>query len=319
MISVIVPIYNTEKYLDRCIQSILSQTYTDFELLLIDDGSTDNSGTICDQYAAKDSRIRVFHKANGGVSSARNLGLDNACGEWITFVDADDWLDLGLYHTVFNSNYNADIIFISNIEHLEDGTVVKYQANVTYSNTRSDIENTILYLKKNLADYPFYGFTWNKIFKSSIINKNKIRFLENFALYEDELFTNEYCKYIYSIIVLSDTLYHYRRSSSGLTNQERKADDLLVLTKKIIENSRNYYLKDLIIYEQKRALTFLIQAISVDKKQAWTELILSMIREFSNSTEIEIGKRLKILLMLGTRGGKLLLRYYYALLGKTFV
>ena len=90
IISIIVPVYNTEKYLDQCIQSVLAQTYTNWELLLIDDGSTDSSGAICDKYAAEDNRIRVFHKENGGVSSARNLGLDNAQGEWISFVDADD-------------------------------------------------------------------------------------------------------------------------------------------------------------------------------------------------------------------------------------
>ena len=90
-ISVIVPVYNVEKYLPRCIDSILSQTFTDFELLLIDDGSPDNCGKICDEYAAKDSRVRVFHKPNGGVSSARNLGLDNARGEWIAFIDSDDF------------------------------------------------------------------------------------------------------------------------------------------------------------------------------------------------------------------------------------
>ena len=89
MVSIIVPVYNTEKFLHRCIDSILAQTYTDFELLLIDDGSKDSSGTICDEYAAQDARVRVFHKENGGVSSARNLGLDNARGEWVTFVDSD--------------------------------------------------------------------------------------------------------------------------------------------------------------------------------------------------------------------------------------
>ena len=89
MVSIIVPVYNTEKFLHRCIDSILAQTYTDFELLLIDDGSKDSSGAICDEYAVKDARVRVFHKENGGVSSARNLGLDNAKGEWITFVDSD--------------------------------------------------------------------------------------------------------------------------------------------------------------------------------------------------------------------------------------
>ena len=93
IISVIVPVYNVEQYLPRCIDSILAQTFTDFELLLIDDGSKDKSGAICDAYARKDPRIRVFHKPNGGVSSARNMGLDNAKGEWIAFVDSDDWVN----------------------------------------------------------------------------------------------------------------------------------------------------------------------------------------------------------------------------------
>ena len=92
MVSVIIPVYNAEKYLHRCIDSILAQTYTDFELLLINDGSNDGSGMICDAYAAKDSRVRVFHKENGGVSSARNIGIDNAAGVYISFVDADDEL-----------------------------------------------------------------------------------------------------------------------------------------------------------------------------------------------------------------------------------
>ena len=105
-ISVIVPVYKAEKYICRCVDSILAQTFTDFELLLIDDGSPDNSGAICDEYAASDSRVKVFHKENGGVSSARNVGLDNACGEWITFVDADDWIAetfiAGLYTPITN-------------------------------------------------------------------------------------------------------------------------------------------------------------------------------------------------------------------------
>lgn len=91
-VSIIIPVYKAEKYLNRCIDSILAQTFTDWELLLIDDGSPDRSGDICDEYAKKDTRIRVFHKNNGGVSSARNLGLDNVLGEYVTFVDSDDWL-----------------------------------------------------------------------------------------------------------------------------------------------------------------------------------------------------------------------------------
>ena len=110
-ISVIVPVFNAEKSLHRCVDSILTQKYTDFELLLINDGSTDSSGAICDRYAAKDSRVRVFHKENGGASSARNLGLDNARGEWITFCDSDDFVDKDwLKNYIDNSDGKCDLV-----------------------------------------------------------------------------------------------------------------------------------------------------------------------------------------------------------------
>ena len=108
-ISVIVPVYNVEKYLSRCIDSILAQTFTDFELLLIDDGSKDKSGEICDEYANKDNHVKVFHKENGGVSSARNLGLDNAQGEWITFVDSDDFVNSD-WLSYYAKSFDVDLI-----------------------------------------------------------------------------------------------------------------------------------------------------------------------------------------------------------------
>ena len=111
LLSVIVPVYNTEPYLSRCIESILNQGSINFELLLIDDGSTDSSGAICDSYAEKDTRIRVFHKENGGVSSARNLGIDNAQGEWLYFVDSDDeLLPNGLRTLVDNISDDVDVV-----------------------------------------------------------------------------------------------------------------------------------------------------------------------------------------------------------------
>ena len=109
LVSVIVPVYKAEKWLHRCVDSILAQTMEDFEVLLIDDGSPDRSGEICDEYAAKDSRVWVFHKENGGVSSARNLGLDNAQGEWISFIDSDDWVEVD-YLAGLTENLDADMI-----------------------------------------------------------------------------------------------------------------------------------------------------------------------------------------------------------------
>lgn len=110
MVSCIIPVYNTEKYLPRCIESVLAQTFVDWEMLLIDDGSTDASGSICDEYAAKDERIRVFHKENGGISSARNLGLNYAQGEWIFFVDSDDSLPKTSLESLLSRSSDANII-----------------------------------------------------------------------------------------------------------------------------------------------------------------------------------------------------------------
>lgn len=109
VVSIIVPVYNAEKTLKRCVNSIINQLYKDWELLLVDDGSTDDSSIICDEYAQQDRRIRVFHKQNGGVSSARNVGLDNAIGEWVTFIDSDDWIEKRMLN-IFNIVSNVDLI-----------------------------------------------------------------------------------------------------------------------------------------------------------------------------------------------------------------
>jgi len=119
-ISVIVPVYNVEKYLAKCIDSILAQTFTDFECILINDGSPDNSPAICDEYAKKDERMKVIHKENGGVSSARNTGLDIAQGEWITFADSDDWVDENylelMYSNAIKNNCDLSICGFKSVD-----------------------------------------------------------------------------------------------------------------------------------------------------------------------------------------------------------
>ena len=124
-ISIIVPVYNSEKYLDACIDSILSQSFRDFELILVDDGSKDSSAQICDEYASQDTRVRVIHKANGGVSAARNDGLDIAKGEYITFIDSDDWVERESLSTI--SNYrDYDIVFFSHRLVYEGGYISEF-------------------------------------------------------------------------------------------------------------------------------------------------------------------------------------------------
>ena len=150
MISVIVPVYNTEKYLNRCVDSVLSQTYTDFELLLVDDGSTDSSGTNCDSYALQDERVRVFHQVNGGVSSARKLGLDNAQGEWVTFIDSDDYVnDSFLFNISENITSKIDLVITSVSEN-------KYLTREEYINEM---------LKRRLPPQ-----IWGKLYRKCVLN-----------------------------------------------------------------------------------------------------------------------------------------------------
>ena len=204
MISIIVPVYNTEKYLDQCIQSVLAQTYTNWELLLIDDGSSDSSGAICDKYASQDSRIRVLHKDNGGVSSARNLGLDNAKGEWITFVDSDDWLNEQAISTV-DIKQKVDIIVSPYIEY-EEG-VTKQPVTATDALFIKEDER-----KKFIEQYLHTGLlkcVCGKIYKKSCIGK--VRFDTNIRYGEDTLFFLHVAKQIKSIKLNAHPVYYYRK------------------------------------------------------------------------------------------------------------
>lgn len=204
LISIIVPVYNAEKYLHRCIDSILAQTFSDFELLLINDGSKDNSGEICDEYAAKDSRVRVLHKENGGVSSARNRGLDNAKGEWIAFCDSDDWVkDCYLENLYGYTNENLDLIISFPTYIYTDGTikVSEYKEKIVNEQNFEEI----------FVEHSMHQNTspWSKLFRRVIIERMKIRFCEDMHIGEDLLFLYTYMLTTARIYISSDTNYMY--------------------------------------------------------------------------------------------------------------
>ena len=213
-ISVIVPVYKVEKYLSLCISSILNQTFTDFELILIDDGTPDASGNICDEYRAKDPRVKVFHQENKGVSAARNLGLENALGKWILFADADDWADkewLQSYAAHFADN--DDVIFQGVVIEMESEQSVRSLTSGRYAN--ENVGKGILHVL-NEIDFT-YNATWSKIFKRKIIQEQNIRFDTNMSLGEDMLFTSRYCCFIKSIGLLPEEHYHYVQCHGNLT------------------------------------------------------------------------------------------------------
>lgn len=211
LVSIIVPVYNAEKYLNRCIDSILSQTMTDFELLLIDDGSKDNSGRICDEYAEKDARVRVFHKPNGGVSSARNLGLDNAKGKWITFVDADDRCSCDyLEHLLSKVDDDTDLIISYAV--ICDSMVGGEKAEVYPEYRVNETNFERLFVD---SDMHWHTSPWAKLYRANIIYENGIRFNEMMHIGEDADFLFSFMLITDKIYVTSGTDYYYTCDVSG--------------------------------------------------------------------------------------------------------
>lgn len=208
-VSVIVPVYNTEKYLPRCIDSILAQTFTDFELILVNDGSTDNSGKICDGYAKKDSRIVVIHKDNGGVSSARNRGIDMAHGEWITFVDSDDELYDRDSLNQLQLLINDDIEFvIAGYVYCNEFGIVTYKINESVEQTINPIDGIFLYYRPKYFRY--LGHICSKLYNNALIKTNKLKFNEDISYNEDGLFHVQYCLLMTGKIKFSTIpLYRY--------------------------------------------------------------------------------------------------------------
>ena len=197
-VSVIVPVYKAEAYLHRCVDSLLAQTFQDFEILLVDDGSPDRSGEICDDYARQDRRVRVFHKENGGVSSARNLGLDECRGEWVVFVDADDYVDENYLH-IDTRFYGADVI--------EKSYSVIYEGDD--KKDRRTFQDGVL-AKKNI----FYYFVnkrnnalWNKLLSRRLIAS--MRFNEKVFIGEDFLFFLSILPHVNNYVFSSVGEYFY--------------------------------------------------------------------------------------------------------------
>ena len=225
-ISIIIPVYNVEKYLPECLNSISVQTFTDWECLLIDDGSPDNSGAICDEYATKDNRFKVFHKPNGGVSSARNFGLGKAHGEWVTFIDSDDFISQtyieGLYSPIAAGEH-LDFIH-GGCSNWCDGKVTGI--NQSYEYYRGDNPALVF---NNMR-----GLIVSKLFKLEHIrnwqNGKSLKFDENMKIAEDMAFTIDYLLKVREYAFVSETGYFYR------------ADNLTSATKRKVKKS---YTKEL--------------------------------------------------------------------------
>lgn len=208
MVSVIIPIYNASPYLTACIKSLLSQTETNWEAILIDDGSTDDSSSICLEYTKKDSRIRCFKQANGGVSSARNTGLSHAQGEWICFVDADDILPKNALQTLLQRTKNEKYdLIIGGYEEFDSSNKKTYW--IEERNTEVLNKGAALSLMYRPKYYRYLGLIGGKLFKATIIHQHNIHFSPEIYFNEDRLFVTQFISSSNSILFFTDPVYHY--------------------------------------------------------------------------------------------------------------
>ena len=233
LISVIVPVYNVEKYLDQCIDSIVNQTFKNLEIILIDDGSTDASSSICDTWATKDNRIVVIHKENGGVSSARNLGLERATGDFIGFIDSDDYIENDFYEFLMNNlnEYDADI----------SRCIYRYAYDDGHYKASDELNQDVVIFEDNISilnDLHNSGHKsvvlWNKLYKASVINN--VRFDESLKVGEDVVFNYYAFKNANRMVCWDIPKYNYRMRESSSRYYDKYNYNAFQSMSKIIED-----------------------------------------------------------------------------------
>lgn len=204
IISIIVPVYNAENFLRDCLNSIQAQSFNDWECILVDDGSMDGSAEICDEFASIDERFKVLHKKNSGVSAARNDGIIEAKGEWITFVDSDDWLEGEVMSLPSNTNNDIDLLFFDCLSIKESGKVVDHYDAMTYDRAQLQSNYQLLMFRQCLLG------PWAKFFRRDVIVKYNIRFDVNIKWAEDRLFNLQFLSFCRNIQLVGKGYYVYR-------------------------------------------------------------------------------------------------------------
>lgn len=220
MISIVVPIYNSQSFLSKCLSSISSQTFKDFECILVDDGSTDGSEDICDIWAKKDERFKVIHKTNQGVSSARNTGIDLASGEWITFIDSDDWVERDYLIKLVEASEKSDYC-IAGFKLFAGRDIQCFVPTRKIGEDFSalDAKTVAEYIDKNMIFSP-----WSKLYKKDLILNYNIRFPEELAYGEDLMFNFSYLKHCLTISSVSESLYIYNKQTNSLSTSDVSID-----------------------------------------------------------------------------------------------
>ena len=224
-VSIIIPVYQVENYIRQCIDSILVQTFTDFELILVDDGSKDKSGQICDEYAVLDQRVKVIHKENGGLSDARNCGMDQAVGNYFMFVDSDDYIAPTMLEYLYKAlmNKEADIAVCNFLHFFEEDRKRDFSTNIQ-SEVLSGAE--IFYSRKNERVYGIWTVAWNKLYKRETLGNVRFRFGK---YHEDEFWANDIYQLDIKIVTIPECLYYYRQRDNSIMGKKSAARNLDII------------------------------------------------------------------------------------------
>ncbi|PFH85600.1 glycosyltransferase [Bacillus sp. AFS088145] len=259
-ISIIVPVYKVEPYLHKCVDSILAQTLTEFELILVDDGSPDQCGVICDEYAKKDERIKVIHKINGGQASARNAALNIAKGDYIGFVDSDDWIEPDMYELLYNMciENDCEIANCTSIVHYNDKTIINGSQPLTIHNKSQAMEA--------LFEGELYDeVVWSKLIKRELLEN--LRFPEG-IMYEDTAFTYKVINESEKVCYIGEPKYHYikRENSTMDLAVKNKSIDAVLIYDEIYRYVSQYYpeLKPIVTLKLANNAMAVLNTISLD-------------------------------------------------------
>ncbi len=253
-ISVIVPVYNVEQYIEKCLRSLIAQTYEKWEAFVVIDGATDNSLEICKKIADEDSRFCVLTKENGGPSSARNYALPYIAGDYVAFLDSDDYLEPDyLYNLTLNMiKNNADISMCGYVYENEDGTPIYSVDKKSRSYSREDIIKE-MYIPLNKS---WGSFLWNKLYSAQIIKEHNLTFNEEFDFFEDMLFNYQYLKWVKTGYFTTEPYYHYLKREASLINSVDGNIKMkyLYYTRSLDYILENYKKTDKLYYEQARLM-----------------------------------------------------------------
>ena len=217
MVSIIIPVYNAEKTIRRCVDSVLNQEYKDTELLMVDDGSTDLSGQICDEYARKDSRVCVIHKENTGVSDTRNLALERARGIYLQFLDSDDWISPDATSLMVRAAGESGCDMVISDFYRVVGEPVSHKGDIEPGGllTREEFAG---FMMEKPADF-YYGVLWNKLFRRALVEENGLRMDKTISWCEDFMFNLEYIRHTKTIYALHVPVYYYVKTKGSLASQ----------------------------------------------------------------------------------------------------